>query len=149
MKKLIFLLSIFLLFSCDNPEDSEELDTNENYIKLTAVTPKSGSTIREPMTIQANIKYNISLNELEGMGFYISLWTGYTAAGEWYSSPDKNAKLEMRNDEKLAPIEFVDDRFLKNHKGDTIFYRISITKKTSEDREYFLMNSDSIFFVFD
>lgn len=149
MKKLLFILFVFFVFACNKNDDEHQENPNENYIKFTSVAPKSGSVIREPITVKANVVYNISLNELDGLGFFISLWHSSGKNSDWYSSPDLNAKLERRSDKKLIPIEFIDDGFLKNHKGDSIFYRISITKKISEDKERFLVHSDSIFFMFD
>lgn len=152
MKKLIFVLLIFSLFACDKTTDEideRELDPNENWIEYFDLTPKSGSIINKPTTISATVKYNISPNELELLGFYISLWTSYGDNDKWYSSPALNTKLDKRSSEAFIPFQKVDEKFLLQNKGKSISYRIAITRQFNEKTNEFLIESEPISYTFE
>lgn len=152
MKKLIFAFLVFSLFACDKTNDEiheKELDPNENWIEYFDLTPQNGSIITKPTTISATVKYNISPNELEVLGFYISLWSSYGINGDWYSSPALNAKLSTRSGEALVPFLDADQDYINRNKGGTISYRIAITRKFDKNRNEFLIQSEPISYSFE
>ena len=71
MKKLLLILIVALLFSCDKNNEEETEDLSEPFVEITAITPPDSSIVGETEEITISIKYNIPPGELDMLGYYI------------------------------------------------------------------------------
>jgi hypothetical protein len=135
MKKCLFafLLST-IMFACNT--DESEPDMYENYIKLTNINPPSGSVINKVTDITATMKYNISPNEMEGDGFYLTIWESHASSPgiNNYSGNKIAGMLTKRSRENEVIIDYFEHTPF-NNKPDTVHYKYSITRITGEKKQ--------------
>lgn len=135
MKKFILIAIILILIGCEKTE----YNANENYIQLLNVTPKSGSTITNNTNIEFTVEYNISQNELEGLGFIMHFW--YKSDDGTYWSYAKKY-LTVRNESfdfstKISKIQYA------NPQND-FYYKVSFSRITGEKTSEPLKESNEL-----
>jgi len=124
MKKLIFIFILALTFSCENTED----DIDSNWVKLTDITPKSGTTLPMATDINVVVKYNVSKDEIGENGFAVGYWQQLDGHASWVGAGSKH--LTVRNGEWPMTIYSFDERKILNARtygySDTVSIKIGL-----------------------
>lgn len=142
MKKIVILIALLGLFSCT--KESEELpDVYNSYLKIVNPIPASGSVLTSATNIKVKIDYNISISELEGLGFRLTYWSG-VKDGEEIGWESKNLKL--RKDTYDHEFE-ISDFSIEQLKGETISFYVSISRKIADNRWETVIASDKISYI--
>jgi hypothetical protein len=145
MKQLIFILFLFIFFSC---EKTELPDSSKNYILINDLTPPSGSIINKPTEINATIIYNIAENELEQQGFEMTAWHCFVTEGtaDYWSGNRMAWTINKRYDSRKYALE-VFDAPPSDGKTYKMKYKYSISRLSTDGHKYILIESDPVFYT--
>lgn len=128
MKKLLLVLCLALfLNSCQN---SNEYDSDENWIKINNISPDPNSSIDWLQEISFEIEYNISESEIEGNGFMLFLYSEVDNDGYW--SSNIHGRLYKRND-KIVLITDMPDH---SHNRDTRSLKLRVDIDRIKDNDF-------------